>query len=90
MRRERADEIAEKKRREEMARWARRRSRTSSKLTDKIKHVLTECRVVLPGAQALLGFQFIFILTESFDKLPALSKYIHLAALGLNALQSCC
>ena|ERR1044071_8698024 len=56
------------------------------KLTDKIKHVLTECRVVLPGSQALLGFQFISVLTESFDKLPSLSKYIHLAALGLNAL----
>jgi hypothetical protein len=56
------------------------------KLTDKIKHVLTECRVVLPGSQALLGFQFISVLTESFDKLPSLSKYIHLASLGLNAL----
>lgn len=56
------------------------------KLTDKIKHVLTECRVVLPGSQALLGFQFISVLTESFDKLPPLSKYIHLASLGLNAL----
>jgi DMSO reductase anchor subunit len=42
--------------------------------------------VVLPGAQALLGFQFVVILTESFDRLPNLSKYIHLAALGLNAL----
>lgn len=56
------------------------------KLTDKIKHVLTECRVVLPGSQALLGFQFISVLTESFDRLPSLSKYIHLASLGLNAL----
>src|SRR5215203_5702006 len=56
------------------------------KLTDKIKHVLTECRVVLPGSQALLGFQFICVLTESFDRLPSLSKYIHLASLGLNAV----
>ena len=39
------------------------------RLTNKIKHVLTECRVVLPGAQALLGFQFICVLTESFDRL---------------------
>ncbi|HEX8355143.1 MAG TPA: DUF6328 family protein, partial [Pyrinomonadaceae bacterium] len=57
-----------------------------TKVTDKIKHVLTECRVVLPGSQALLGFQFVCVLTESFDRLPPLSKYIHLAALGLNAL----
>ena len=56
------------------------------KLSNRIKHVLTECRVVLPGSQALLGFQFVVILTESFDKLTPLSKYIHLAALGLNAL----
>jgi hypothetical protein len=56
------------------------------RLSNKIKHVLTECRVVLPGSQALLGFQFICVLTESFDRLPSLSKYIHLAALGLNAL----
>ena len=41
---------------------------------------------MLPGVQALLGFQFIVILTESFDKLSSVSKYVHLAALGLNAL----
>jgi hypothetical protein len=56
------------------------------KLTNKIKHVLTECRVVLPGSQALLGFQFIVILTDGFDKLSSMSKYVHLASLGLNAL----
>ncbi|HEX8503550.1 MAG TPA: DUF6328 family protein [Pyrinomonadaceae bacterium] len=82
MRRERADEIAAEQKRgeEEMG------EEKGTKLTDKIKHVLTECRVVLPGAQALLGFQFISVLTESFERLPNLSKYIHLAALGLNAL----
>ncbi len=63
-----------------------RKKEERQKLSNKIKHVLTECRVVLPGSQALLGFQFVVILTESFDKLSPLSKYIHLAALGLNAL----
>lgn len=53
---------------------------------DKIKHVLTEARTVLPGAQALLGFQFVTILMESFDKLPASSKYVHLASLSCVAL----
>ncbi len=88
MRRERAGDI-EAARREgrEMAEGKSEGGRDEKqKLTDKIKHVLTECRVVLPGSQALLGFQFICVLTESFDKLPSLSKYIHLAALGLNAL----
>ena len=57
-----------------------------TKLKDKIKHVLTECRVVLPGAQALLGFQFITTLTEAFEKLPQSSKYMHLSSLALVAL----
>ncbi|HEX6184018.1 MAG TPA: DUF6328 family protein [Pyrinomonadaceae bacterium] len=86
MRRERADEIAAEKRREEAEMGEEKKPDEREKLTNRIKHVLTECRVVLPGAQALLGFQFICVLTESFDKLPPLSKYIHLAALGLNAL----
>jgi hypothetical protein len=57
-----------------------------AKTKDKIKHVLTEARTVLPGAQALLGFQFAAILTEGFDKLPASSKYVHIAGLSFVAL----
>lgn len=57
-----------------------------SKVTDKIKHVLTEIRVVLPGAQALLGFQFVTTLMEGFEKLPPSSKYVHLASLALVAV----
>ncbi|HEX8131301.1 MAG TPA: DUF6328 family protein [Pyrinomonadaceae bacterium] len=57
-----------------------------TKTKDKIKHVLTEARTVLPGAQALLGFQFVTILMESFDKLPTSSKYAHLASLSCVAL----
>ncbi|HWS89245.1 MAG TPA: DUF6328 family protein [Pyrinomonadaceae bacterium] len=91
MRRERADDI-EAARREEREMGGEdegqkdKKKEEREKLTNKIKHVLTECRVVLPGSQALLGFQFVVILTESFERLPPLSKYIHLAALGLNAL----
>jgi DMSO reductase anchor subunit len=59
---------------------------TGAKIKDKIKHVLTECRVVLPGAQALLGFQFVTTLMEAFEKLPASSKYVHLASLLLVAV----
>lgn len=54
-----------------------------TKITDKIRHVLTEARVVLPGAQALLGFQLVTTLMESFEKLPPSSKYVHLASLLL-------
>ena len=57
-----------------------------TKLTDKIRHVLTETRVVLPGAQALLGFQFVTTLMEAFEKLPLSLQYVHLASLFLVAL----
>ncbi|HEX7313652.1 MAG TPA: DUF6328 family protein [Pyrinomonadaceae bacterium] len=86
MRRERKGEIEAAKGESEMSEQRDGKQDEKGKLTDKIKHVLTECRVVLPGSQALLGFQFICVLTESFDKLPALSKYLHLASLGLNAI----
>jgi DMSO reductase anchor subunit len=86
MRRERRGEIGAEKGKSEMSESKEEGRDGKKKLTDKIKHVLTECRVVLPGSQALLGFQFICVLTESFDKLPPLSKYIHLASLGLNAV----
>jgi uncharacterized membrane protein len=59
-------------------------------LRDKIKHVLTEARVVLPGVQALLGFQLATMLLESFDKLPPSSKQVHLASLILIALSTIC
>lgn len=51
----------------------------------KIKHVLTEARVVLPGVQALLGFQLTAMLTDAFGKLPKELQYVHLASLGLLA-----
>jgi hypothetical protein len=56
------------------------------KLHEEVSMVLTEARVVLPGAQAMLGFQFVTMFTHEFDGLPASSKFIHLASLGLIAL----
>lgn len=55
-------------------------------LADKIKHALAEVRVVLPGVQALLGFQFSVVLMDSFRELPAAAQHIHLASLGLMTL----
>ena len=54
----------------------------------KVEHVLTEARVVLPGAQALLGFQLAIILTEGFERLPPSAKLVHGLALGLVALST--
>ena len=38
--------------------------------------------MVLPGVQALLGFQLISVISQSFENLPAISKAIHAANLG--------
>ena len=57
-------------------------------LDQKIKHVLTEARMVLPGAQALLGFQFITMVLDDFDRLPQMAKQIHLISLLATALST--
>jgi hypothetical protein len=51
-------------------------------LQTKIEQMLTEARVILPGAQALLGFQFIVMMTRAFDQLPPAAKVVHLVALA--------
>jgi hypothetical protein len=60
--------------------------RTKIALHAKIDQMLTEARVVLPGAQALLGFQLIVMMTQSFGTLPAPIRWAHLAALMALAL----
>jgi hypothetical protein len=55
-------------------------------LHSKIQQMLTEARVILPGAQALLGFQLAIIVTQSFEKLPPVSQAVHAVSLGLIAL----
>lgn len=55
-------------------------------LHNKIEQMLTEARVILPGAQALLGFQFVVMLTKAFAELPAAARTVHLVALMSLAL----
>lgn len=55
---------------------------------DKIRQVLTEARVILPGNQALLGFQFAVILQQGFRELPQAVKLVHLVCLSLMALST--
>jgi hypothetical protein len=50
-------------------------------LPTKIDQMLTEARVILPGAQALLGFQLTVTLTRSFEQLPEQIRLLHVAAL---------
>jgi Family of unknown function (DUF6328) len=50
-------------------------------LSTKIEQMLTEARVIIPGCQALLGFQLIAMLTRAFDELPFDAKIMHAAGL---------
>jgi Family of unknown function (DUF6328) len=59
-----------------------------SSLTEKINEVLIEARMVLPGAQALLGFQFIIVLMDRFTSIPRSSQYIHFLSLCATALST--
>lgn len=52
----------------------------------KIEQMLTEARVILPGAQALLGFQFVVTMNKTFSQLVPSDQNIHFAALVSVAL----
>jgi len=50
-------------------------------------HLLEECRMVLPGIQALFGFQLIAVFNAGFsDKLSGAEQTAHLAAILLVAI----
>ena len=55
-------------------------------LATRIEQLLTEARVIIPGAQALFGFQFVAMLTTGFDRLPHHAKLVHAVALCLIAV----
>jgi hypothetical protein len=57
-----------------------------TELKTKIEQLLTEARVIIPGGQALLGFQFIATLTKAFTELPAAAQVSHAAGLCAVAL----
>jgi hypothetical protein len=56
---------------------AREEAAADIALKDRIGDLMTETRIVLPGVQALLGFQFAAYLTEAFAKLPADARAAH-------------
>jgi hypothetical protein len=57
-----------------------------SELHEKIDQMLTESRVILPGAQAVFGFQFVVTMTKAFAELPHDVQMMHFAALGMIGL----
>jgi hypothetical protein len=71
----------------ERAIFARQKSmHEDTPLDQRIIQMLTEARVILPGAQALLGFQLAITITRSFAALPESSQIVHGASLGCIAL----
>jgi hypothetical protein len=61
-------------------------SRKPTPLETQVDQLLTEARVIIPGVQALLGFQLTVTLTRAFQDLPGESKLAHAAALCCIAL----
>jgi hypothetical protein len=56
-------------------------------LADAVTHLLEECRMILPGVQALFGFQLIAVFNSRFaEGLSSLEQHIHLVALALVAM----
>lgn len=53
-------------------------------LNDSASHLLEECRTVVPGMQALFGFQLIAVFSTAFrDQLSSGERILHLAAIVL-------
>jgi len=56
-------------------------------LSYSVTHMLEECRMVLPGIQALFGFQLIAVFNSTFwARLDQFEQLIHYFAIGLVAL----
>jgi hypothetical protein len=56
-------------------------------LGDAVTALLEECRMLLPGLEALFGFQLIAVFSADFStKLSTQEQYVHLAAIACVAL----
>lgn len=57
------------------------------KLDTAASHILEECRMVLPGVQALFGFQLIAVFNQGFsERLSHAEQLVHLVAIVLTVL----
>jgi hypothetical protein len=55
-------------------------------LVEETRTILEEARMVLPGIQALFGFQLIAVFNARFDELTATLQTLHLIALVAGAI----
>ena len=62
------------------------RGKQKELLSDMASHLLEECRMVLPGIQALFGFQLMTVFNAKFWDLDFYHRVVHLLAIGLVAI----
>ncbi len=56
-------------------------------LDSAVRHILEECRMVLPGIQALFGFQLIAVFNDGFaQKLSAMGQELHYISIVLTVI----
>jgi hypothetical protein len=71
----------------DVRREAGRPQREELPLSKAAQYLLEECRMVLPGIQALFGFQLISVFNSAFaEKLSPFEQHLHLLALALVAV----
>jgi hypothetical protein len=77
-------EIAERRRRASKGRnrMADRKQRHVTTLDERVRNLLTEARLILPGVQALLGFQMLVMMSGEFRSMPGIARLVHAGSLG--------
>jgi len=55
-------------------------------LKEQMGRIIEEARMILPGIQALFGFQAIAVFNDRFEKLPVYAQDCHAAALAMVVL----
>jgi len=56
------------------------------KLADAASFLLEECRMVLPGIQAIFGFQLVAVFNQRFGDLTEAEQTMHFIAMSFNAV----
>jgi hypothetical protein len=63
-------------------------TKKKEELSEAVSHLLDECRMVLPGVQALFGFQLVAVFNQRFGDLSFDDQVLHLAAVACVAISA--
>ncbi|MBP6352181.1 MAG: hypothetical protein KA392_21680 [Candidatus Obscuribacter sp.] len=61
----------------------------TEKVDGLVEHIMQEARMVLPGVQALFGFQLVCVFSQGFAQIPRIDQYIHVLAIFLSINAFC-